>query len=75
MATTKKTGAKGAAKASGKSAAATTGRTLTVTAGAKARLGTIAAQLEKEFKRAGCPACRSGIDRIVFQDKVLTNVK
>jgi hypothetical protein len=75
MVTTKKANAKGTAKASGKKAAATTGRSLTVTAGPNARFVTIAVQLEKAFKRAGCPGCRSGIDRIVFQDQVLTNVR
>jgi hypothetical protein len=71
MATTKKAGT----KASGKKAAATLGRTLTVTAGPKAKFLTIAVQLEKAFKQGGCPGCRSGVDRIVFQDRVLPNVR
>jgi hypothetical protein len=74
---TKKAGAKGTAKAGGKKAkaAATTGKTLTLEVGPNARFGTIATQLEKAFKRAGCPACRSGIDRLVLQDRVLRNIR
>ena len=75
MATTKKARAKGATKASSQKVAATTSKTLTVAAGPKARFLSITVQLEKAFKRAGCPGCRSGIDRIVFQDPVLGNVK
>jgi hypothetical protein len=72
MVTTKKAGSKKATSSSGQ---VTTGKTLTLTAGRNAKFLTIAVQLEKAFKRGGCPGCRSGVDRIVFQDQVLTNVR
>lgn len=75
MVTTKKASAKGSAKASVKSAAATSSKTLTVSAGPKARFASVALQLEKAFKRGGCPGCRSGIDRIVFEDPALPSIK
>jgi hypothetical protein len=75
MATTKKASAKGSAKASGKRAAATTGRALTIKTSPQAKFPKIVLELELAFARGGCPGCRSGIDRIVFQDRVLPNVK
>ena len=71
MATAKKAGTKKAAKGT----TLTGGSTLTVKTTRQARLPKIAAELERAFKQAGCPACRSGIDRIVFQDQILTKVK
>lgn len=75
MATAKKASTKKAAKGSSKVTTVTGGSTLTVRTSRQARLPKIAIELGKAFKRAGCPACRSGIDRIVFQDQVLGSVK
>jgi hypothetical protein len=75
MPTTKKAGTKKAAKASGPQAATTGGKTLTVAASRQARFPKIVLELERAFKRGGCPGCRSGIDRIVFQDQVLPEVR
>jgi len=75
MATAKKASTKKAAKGSSKSTTVTGGSTLTLKAGRQARFPKIVIELEKAFKRGGCPGCRSGIDRIVFQDQVLTGVK
>ncbi|MEN3332785.1 MAG: hypothetical protein V7641_2150 [Blastocatellia bacterium] len=72
MATTKKGGTKGAAK---KAATSISGGTLTLRSSPKAKFLNIAFDLEKEFARGGCPGCRSGISRIVFQDPVAKNVK
>lgn len=70
MATAKKS------KASVKAAAATTGgKTLSVKASPKAKFLRIVVELERAFKQAGCPTCRSGKERIVFQDVVAGNVK
>ena len=73
MATAKKASAKGDAKKSPAATIATS--TLTVKASPKSRFVTIAVELERAFKRAGCPGCRSGIDKIVFQDQVINKVK
>ena len=80
MATAKKASAKGSAKgsakASGKKAGTVTGgRTLTVKVAPGAKILKVGIGIEKAFKQAGCPGCRSGIDRIVFQDPVLRNVE
>jgi hypothetical protein len=77
MVTTKKAGAKRTAKASGKREAATTGRTLKVTTSPRVKFLILTVHLQKAFKQAGCPGCRSGIDRIVFTDidQVLTNLR
>ena len=70
MATAKK------AKASGKAAATTTGgSTLTVRASRNAKIVKIVLELERAFKQAGCPTCRSGKERIVFEDVVVKNIK
>ncbi len=77
MATKKKaTNAKGTAKASSGKAAATREKTLHVKTSPRAKFPTIVLELGKAFKHAGCPGCRSGFDRIVFQDQqVLTDVR
>lgn len=67
MPTTKKAGVK--------KAATTGGATLTVTAPPNARFLRVVKELERAFHQAGCPGCRSGKDRILFQDKVASKVK
>lgn len=70
MATAKK------AKASAKAAATTTGgKTLTVKASRNAKIVKIVVELERAFKQAGCPTCRSGKERIVFEDLVTGQIK
>jgi hypothetical protein len=72
MATAKKGGTKGAAKSA---AAPGSGGTLTLRVSPKAKFLQIVFDLEKEFAHGGCPGCRSGISRIVFQDPVAKTVK
>ena len=70
MATAKK------AKASARGPATTTGgKTLTVRSSPRAKFLSIVVQLERAFKQAGCPACRSGKERIVFEDVVAGNIR
>ena len=60
-------------KAAKKTAAATTiGKTLTVTVPGNANILKLGLGIEKGFKQAGCPTCRSGVDRIVFTDAVVS---
>ena len=73
MPTTKKATAKRAAKNSNPTVPAD--GTLIVKAGKRARFPSLVIQLEKAYHQRGCPGCRSGIDRITFQDQVITNVK
>lgn len=68
MPTTKKAGPK-------KAAATTGGTTLTVTAPRNANFLRVVKELERAFHKTGCPGCRSGKDRILFQDKVVATVK
>ena len=70
MATAKK------AKASPKAAATTTGgKSLTVRTTPNAKIGKIVVELERAFKLSGCPTCRSGKERIVFEDVVAGKIK
>lgn len=70
MATAKK------ATASAKAAATTTGgKNLTLRTSRNAKLGKIVVELGRAFKQAGCPACRSGKERILFEDVVAGNIK
>lgn len=43
---------------------------LRVGASRNAPIGEIVTELRKKFREAGCPSCRSGIDRIVLEDIV-----
>src|SRR5829696_3004808 len=43
---------------------------LRVGAGRNAPINEIVTELRKKFREAGCPGCRSGIDRIVLEDIV-----
>jgi hypothetical protein len=76
MPTTRKAATKGTTKARVQGQRVTTGsKTLAVSAPGQARFPRLVRELERAFKEAGCPGCRSGIDRIVFQDRVLGNVR
>jgi hypothetical protein len=75
MPTTKKGGAKGTAKASGQSQAVTGGSVLTVKASSRASIIDLAFKLQQAYKQRGCPGCRSGIDRIVFENQGPVNTK
>lgn len=70
MATAKK------AKASARAAAPTSGgRNLTLRTSPDAKLAKIVVELGRAFKQAGCPGCRSGKERIVFEDLVTGKIK
>jgi hypothetical protein len=43
---------------------------LRVAAPRDAGIGQIVSELRKKFREAGCPNCRSGIDRIILEDIV-----
>lgn len=45
-------------------------RDLRVGASRNAGINEIVTALRKKFKEAGCPGCRSGIDRIILEDVV-----
>jgi len=72
MATAKKGDAKGAAKSAVPSPAQ---KNLKVSAGRNAKLAAINTAVKHAFGQAGCAGCRSGFDRITFQDKVIDKVK
>lgn len=64
-----------AKRAKAGAAETTGGKTLTVRASPNAKFLKIVVELERAFKQAGCPTCRSGKERIVFGDVVARNVK
>ena len=47
-----------------------TRRELSASVGSSAGINDIVRELKKKFTEAGCPGCRSGIDRIIFKDIV-----
>ena len=67
MATSKKGGAK--------SAAAGIGKVLKVAAPPNAKLPSLARAVERAFGKTACRGCRSGIDRIVFEDPAMQKIK
>ena len=64
-------------KAASKTGTSTTTRAkkLSVTVARNANILKVGIGIEKAFKQAGCPGCRSGVDQIVFNDPVVNRVR